>query len=451
MRRFLVRSTLTVVPLALLACADDDGISAANSRPVSLSIAGAPIAMLAGDTALLGATSLTANGEAVPAGDVAWATSDSAIATFIAPGKLVATGHGPVRITATAAGLSARHDLSVVLATAERRLAYAFAHEETPSAAYQPMRAFAYNGTGGAIRIERSSIGRYRVTFERLARVDSSFREVVLVTAYGSAGERCHIEDWGNAQNQRDLEAGVACYLGNGAPVDSRFTTLVVGSRALPGRHGFASIVAGAPEGASTAAPNAFSSSGQRVAVDRSAAGSYLVHMNAPRTTLPENYFISTVGGAPDLCKVASWNQGEWASVVCYAASGAHTDARFSLLMVEEGRPGKRFAIAWANDPTAAIDQPYVPPAMYQRSTAGLPARITRLGVGEYAVEFPGLANGGATAEIVQVSPFGSGLTTCQLQGWTEDTGSTLRVQVRCWNRASNVREDGQFTVLVLE
>lgn len=451
MRRFLVRSTLAVVPLALLACADDDGVSVAESRPVTLSIASAPISMFTGDTATLGATTLDGNGRGVAPGIVSWTTSDSTIAAFVAPGTLVATGHGTVRITATAAGLTAQHDIAIALATAERRLAYAFAHEEAPSAAYQPMRAFAYNGTGGAIRIERSTIGRYRVTFERLARVDSSLREVVLVTAYGSAGERCHIEEWGNTPNQRDLEARVACYLGNGDPVDSRFTTLVVGSRALPGRHGFASLAASAPEGASTAAPNAFSSSGQPVAVDRSAAGSYLVHMNAPRTTLPENYFISTVGGAPDLCKVASWNQGEWASVVCYAASGAHTDARFSILMVEEGRPGKRFAIAWANDPTAAIDQPYVPPAMYQRSTAGLPARITRLGVGEYAVEFPGLANGGATAEIVQVSPFGSGLTTCQLQGWTEDTGSTLRVQVRCWNRASNAREDGQFTVLVLE
>jgi hypothetical protein len=315
------------------------------------------------------------------------------------------------------------------------------------------MGAFAFNATGGGIRIARIGAGRYRATFERLARHDSTLRDVVLVTAYGSGGERCHIEEWGNASNGRDLDATVACFLGHSAPVDSRFTILVVGARALPGRHGFAvlPVSTGAGAGAAATLLNSYSSSGQPVAVNRSAPGSYLVHLNAPRTSFPENYFISTVGDATDLCKVSSWNQGEWASVVCYAPSGAHVDARFSLLMLEEGRPGKRFGFAWANDPTAPIDQPYAPPASYQRSSAGVSARVTRLGVGEYAVDFPGLANVGATAEIVQVSPFGAGLTTCQLEGWTEDVGATLRVRVRCWNRASNQREDGQFTVLVLE
>ena len=451
MYRLVIRLTLAAVVLALPACADDDGVGVPGADPVSVIIANAPTSMVAGDTATLAATAFDRSARPVALSAPTWASSDTSIARFIAPGVLVATGHGPVRVSVASGTLSASRDVAVTLATAERRLAYAFAHEETPAAPYQPMHAFAYNGTGGAIRIGRSTVGRYRVTFERLARIDSTFRDVVLVTAYGSNGERCHIEDWGNAQNQRDLEANVACYLGNGAPVDSRFTAMVVGSRSLPGRHGFATMIAGAPEAAATPVPNAFSSSGQPVAVDRSAPGSYLVHLNAPRTTLPENYFVSTVGGAPDLCKVASWNQGEWASVVCYAPSGAHADARFTLLMLEAGRPGKRFGIAWANDPTAAIDQPYIPPANYQRSSSGIPARVTRLGVGEYAVDFPGLANGGSAAEIVQVSPFGSGLTTCQLQGWTEDTGATLRVQVRCWNRASNAREDGQFTVLVLE
>lgn len=48
-------------------------------------------------------------------------------------------------------------------------------------------------------------------------------------------------------------------------------------------------------------------------------------------------------------------------------------------------------------------------------------------------------------------SPFGSGVASCQLAERTEDVQRSLRAQVRGWNRASAAREDGQFTVLVLE
>jgi hypothetical protein len=452
MRWSMARTTQALVPLFALSCADDDGVSGPQTPDVvAVSITALPATMLVGDTTQLGVAATDAAGRSLAANDVRWSSSDTSVARFVAGGRLVAVGYGAVRVQVLAGGRSASGDIAIALTTAQKRLAYAFAHNEAPVGSYQPMRAFAFNATGGGIQVARMATGRYQVTFERMARIDTAFRDVVLVTAYGSEGERCHIEDWGNAANQRDMHAHVACYLGSGAPVDSRFTVLVVGARSLPGRHGFASVSSIAPEATATAALNTWSSSGQAVAVDRSAPGSYLVHLNAPRTTFPENYFISTVGGAPDLCKVSSWNQGDWASVVCYSAAGAHTDARFTLLMLEEGRPGKRFGFAWANDPTAPIDQPYAPPATYQRSSAGIPARVTRTGIGEYSVEFPGLANGGASAEIVQVSPFGAGLTTCQLQGWTEDSGATLRAQVRCWNRASNVREDGQFTVLVLE
>jgi hypothetical protein len=315
---------------------------------------------------------------------------------------------------------------------------------------YTPLRSFSHNSSGGDLRVARSATGRYAVTFGRLAKVDPSFREAVMVTAYGSQGERCHLDGWGDAPNGTDLAAVVACYDAANRPRDSRFTVLLVGSQSLPGRHAFATLAPG--EGSSAAAiPNSFSSSGLSVGMDRSGIGSYLVRLQAPGAGAAESYFVSTVGPAQDMCKIASWSQGDWASVVCYSPTGAHTDGQFSILMVDGGRPGKRYGFTVAEYANAPLDQTYSPELTSQRTSSGQSVRITHTALGEYAVDFPGLANGGASGEIVQVSPLGSGLTTCQLEGWTEDASSNLRAHVRCWNRASGRREDSQFTVLVVE
>jgi hypothetical protein len=355
-----------------------------------------------------------------------------------------------VKLRASSGSVVAEVGLAVTLTVAERRFAYAFAHDAHATAPYRPMNAVTHNATGGDIRVARRAPGRYTVTFGRLAKVDTAFKEGVLVTAYGTSGERCHIDGWADAANRRDLDAAVSCYDSQNLPADAQFTILLVGAHSLPGRHGFTALES-STIGTGSVVPNSYSSSGQAVGVDQSAAGSYMVRLRAPRQEYPENYFVSTVGAGSEQCTVSTWNFGDWASVTCHAPSGARVDARFTLLMVEGGRPGKRFGFAWANDPSAPYGQAYTPAPQYQRSSSGEAARITHLAAGEYEVEFPGLAIGGATAEIVQVSPFGSGLTSCQLAGWTGDVQRSLRAQVRCWNRASGAREDGQFTVLVLE
>jgi hypothetical protein len=309
------------------------------------------------------------------------------------------------------------------------------------------MRAFALNATGGGIRVARTAPGAYLVTFERLAKAKPEFREVVAVTTYGSQHEQCNLIGWHSSTDAVDLIAEVRCLGADRRAADARFTILVAGAQSLPGRFGFAAWSGSG----STPWTNSWSSSGQDVVVDRSGEGSYLVRLRAPRTEFPETYLVSAIGSEGQGCSLTSWNYGDWASVVCQDAVSVVNDARFALLMVEGGRAGKRFGFAWANALNAPIGEPYVPAPAYQRSSSATPARVTHDATGEYTVEFPGLGGGGDAGEVVHIAPFGTGRTACQLEGWTEDAQGGLRVHVRCWNRQSNVREDGQFTVLVLE
>jgi len=439
----------------LAACSGEGGNAlsptAINARVATLAIEPVAAPLLAGDTVQLVAVARDDAGRVVDRAFVTWSVSDTGKATLLPGGRLVGLGHGAVTVTASAGHASASTALALRLTTEGRRFAYAWIHDPGASAQYLPASSSQHNETGGAIRVARQAVGEYVVSFERLAKVDSAFREAVIVTPHGNAGERCHLGGWGNNPNGRDLDVSVRCFTFAGASVDARFAVLVVGSRSLPSRLGF--TVAGSAESAFAADPaHTFASFAERVAIARSTAGSYLVQWNAAADNTPQNYFVSTHGGAPDLCKVSSWNRGVWASVICYNPSGALADARFSLLMVESGRPGKRFGFAWANDPVSPLGTAYTPSLEHQRTSSGGIVTITRRATGQYVVAFPGLARTGTRPETVHVSPYGGGIFACQLQGWGNSADATaLEATVRCWNRGNGLPADTYFTVLVLE
>jgi len=454
-----VGQTSRVVRVATLllvgACSGESGNAIApdgvNALVASLAVREVAAPLYAGDTIQLVADARDATGRALEGATITWSVSSEALASVASGGRLVGKGHGAVTVTATAGQASATVPVTVRLTSESRRLAYAWIHDPSTSTMYAPTSSYQHNETGGGIRVTRSSAGSYLVSFERMAKVDSTFRETVLVTPFGSNGERCHLNGWANAPNGLDLDVSVSCYTFGGASIDTRFSVLVVGSRSLPSRLGF--TVAG--DAASQFAPeptNTFSSFADGVGISRSTAGSYLVQMNGAPTDTPQNYFVSTYGGAPDLCKVSSWNKGVWASVICYAPSGALADARFSLLMIESGRRGKRFGFAWSNEPSTPLGGTYTPSMPYQRTSSGEPVRITHQATGSYLVSFPGLAKVGSRPETVHVSPYGGGLFTCQVQGWSNSgDGSSLDATVRCWNRGNGDPADTYFTILVLE
>jgi len=423
----------------------------ANARVTAITFDAPSATLLAGDTARLVAIARDDAGALVPGATVAWTVSDESLAHVTTDGRLVAHGHGAVTVTATAGRATSTRSVTVRLTTEDRRFAYAWVHDPTTGSTYHPTSSYQLNETGGNIVVARQSVGRYLVTFERLAKVDTAFRETVLVTPNGSEGERCHLNGWGNASNGLDLDVSVSCYSFAGAALDARFSVLVVGSRSLPSRLGF-TVAGDAASAFASQATHTFSSFSSGVAITRSTAGSYLVRLDGASDDTPQNFFVSTYGNADDLCKVSSWNRGVWASVICYAPSGALSDARFSLLMLERGRPGKRFGFAWANEPATALGGSYVPNLQYQRSSSGAPVRITHTATGVYQVSFPGIAKVGGRPETVHVSPYGGGLFTCQVQGWSNRADSSaLDATVRCWNRGNGTPADTYFTILVLE
>lgn len=445
----------TCALIALAGCAAEGGNALspddANDRVATLVIQPTSVTVYAGDTVQLAADARDGAGRAVEGASVTWSSSNEALASVAPGGRLVGTGHGVVTVTATAGIARASADLSVRLTAESRRFAYAWVHDPSTSTSYAPTSAYQHNETGGGIRIAHLSTGSYVVSFERMAKVDSTFRETVLVTPNGSAGERCNLNGWGNNANGRDLDVSVSCYTFAGANADVRFSVLVVGSHSLPSHLGF--TVSG--DAAAHYAPepgNTYSSFDGNVGISRSTAGSYLVQLNGQADPTPQSYFVSTYGGASDLCKVSSWNGDVWASVICYAPSGALADARFSLLMLENGRAGKRFGFAWSNEPATTLGGSYTPSVEHQHTSSGQPVRITHSAVGTYVVSFPGLAKVGNAPETVHVSPYGGGLFTCQVQGWVNGgNGASLDATVRCWNRGDGTPADTYFTILVLE
>jgi hypothetical protein len=89
---------------------------------------------------------------------------------------------------------------------------------------YAPNPATAYNSTGGPIRITRTGVGLYKVTFFGLGAAGAGHKSDVQVTAV--AGRiTCNTGGWGGGP---DLTVDVNCfYIPDGSLHDSKYTVLV--------------------------------------------------------------------------------------------------------------------------------------------------------------------------------------------------------------------------------
>lgn len=351
---------------------------------------------------------------------VSWSASEGLAIT--ATGQVTATHlGGPFTVTATVKGVQATQTTQVTMAAqvADPRWALAWVNE--PAEADYAVSTFYSYSTGDAIRSTRAGPGTYAVRFPGLA-TGLGQRQVVQVSAYGSVPRRCRVLSWAN--EGADLVVQVRCHAFDGNLADSRFDILVAPAGSTQGRSGF--VVSPTASGAGlVAAATAHNSSGGDVTITRVETGRYVVTFEGlARTdfTTPERetFHVTAYGDGTNWCKIDSWgpeDTGEDVYVNCYNIAGVEADTRFSVLMLEHGRAGRRLGYVWAHSATATD---YTPSPLYSFNSSGAVNMVTKLDIGLYNVLWTDLNRvGGSSAETNLVTAYGGGNASyCQVSSW---------------------------------
>ncbi len=444
---------LSALIAATLACSAEKTVESPPPAPVaSITVSGLPDSANVGDTFTLTASLRDAAGNALTGRSVTWASSDTLGAAVSPQGILTVTGHGAFTVTATSEGKSATANGRGILARAANRFAYAV----VTGGATTATTAKVTNATGGGVRAALSA-NAVLVTFERLARADTSWRETVMVTRSGSQATHCHLNRWGPAANRRDLEVSVSCFATDGTWIPGVFSILVFGNGALQGRHGFVESTDSAATH-TPAAVSSFNSSGQAIVVSRAAAGTYRVEFNNARPAgQVENYFVTTIGAYGTTCILNGWSFGTYSNVACNRADLGVSDARFTKQLIEGGRPGRRWALGWNDSPARPLDVEGSMSATYAMSSNAQPVRVVRTSsgtvtLGVYRVRFPGLGALASLPHNVQMSTYQGGRATCSPEpGTAINGGADLEVRVICNDRYSLAPSNAYFTILLIE
>ncbi|MFN8579916.1 MAG: hypothetical protein U0163_02925 [Gemmatimonadaceae bacterium] len=329
------------------------------------------------------------------------------------------------------------------------RLAYLWAQTASPplNTPYAPDAQRNYNGLGLTNTVTKTNAGEYLVTLGGMAK-GATGKETLIVTAYAQTKLRCVVFGWGDRGT--DLEVVVNCVDWAGVPTDSRFSLLMVGENSLAGNLAFA--WASDPTSLNYPAPPmyAWNPSGNPMTLFHSSTqtGAYSARLGVSSAG-PETYLVSAYGSTDTQCAIGFWNAG-FGSVTtnCFDHAGVPADGLYTVLHLDQGRPGKRFGFALANQQSSPT--PYAPDPAFSASTGGA-ITITRTQKGVYTVDFTGLQKPVATrTENVQVSAMNTGFA-CTVPAWPKTpSGTGLRVWVVCRNGAGAVA-DSYFTVVVLE
>ncbi len=438
MRTWLAASGPVLV-WVLAACGSDDPVVPPGPAPVATVEVSLSAGLLIGDTATAVATLRDANGNVLTGRSVVFSTSNALVASVDVNGFVRALQVGPVTITATS---ETRNGTANVTVRDDQRFGYVWANDGA-AAAYTPTHAWVFS-TGGAVNIVRNGTGDYSVRFVGLGS-QPPLRENVQVTAYVDL-RYCGTSGW---QTQgTDLVVGVRCWAVNGAAADSRYTVLVSGARALSGRTGF--LLADQPAATGPYRPSSpHNSSNGAVTVARQSAGVYRVSLpGLGRATGSgtEMVMVTQVGTGTDRCLVSFWDAAAFAStVLCTDRAGNPIDARFSLLVLERGRAGRRTGFAWANNPTAAS---YTPDPLYSHNSGGAAVTAARLGPGNYLIRWTNLLKVGT--ETVLVTAYGAANRWCRAGGWGDVSATEFGVGVNCFDAAGNPA-DAQYDIIVIQ
>jgi len=402
------------------------------------------------------ATSRDAGGATLTGRTVSWSSTNAAVATVNATtGEVTPVAVGTTNIRATVEGMNGQTTLTVsATPSASNRFGYAWNQLSAApiDSLYTPFPLYTANGSGGAISIRRTSVGRYLVTFDGLANTNAAtLSETVLVTPYGAPNVHCGIGVWDNL-NATDLQATVLCVDLAGAPLNASFTVAVIGSTSLDGAFGF--LWTPLATGGAITSRYAFSTGATATSYTNTSVGTYTVNYATGAFTSGSQVLVSAYGDPLNrACWITSWNDGTSSSGFQCAATSDNTlaDARFTTLMFDRGRAGKRFGYAWNSVSGSTLDAVYTPNTLYQRQSNGQNVTMKRTAVGSYSVTFPGLARGSGQTDIVLVSAYLTGsFAHCTIPLWTT-AAADMTAEVRCIDRRTGAAANAFFTIFLLE
>jgi hypothetical protein len=332
---------------------------------------------------------------------------------------------------------------------------WGFVHADDPTAAssYTPDLDRNQNSTATPNTVVRAGTGVYEVTFANLASYGARSGSAA-ASAVGTAGEQCTVSSW-NSNATPDMTVVVRCFDAAGAPADTVFDASYI--RPTTSSTPFAYLWAEDPAAASyTPSTNhQFNSTGATNTIVRHSTGDYTV-------TLPGlaasggTVKVTAFSGSANSCKASGWDADgadEQVDVLCFDATGAPADVKFTLQFANEESivaNGASSGYVWANDAAAPS---YTPNSAYQYNSTGATNTITRTATGRYTVTLPGLGSSlYATNEgIVHVTSHHTTSKRCELAGYRSaftppPSPIALYVDVAC-HTAAGTPSDSKFVV----
>jgi len=211
--------------------------------------------------------------------------------------------------------------------------------------------------------------------------------------------------------------------------------------------------VANQPSASGTyAAAFGFNSSGGAITITRQAVGSYRVSFagQRPQTGETETILVSGYGEGNHYCKLAGdWTNGPTTDVVADVRCFTHGGSATDVAFsITLIGDGVLFGqFGFALADRAPSPTPYTPAKSYNSGPSNPPpVSVERSNTGRYLVRFPGHSFGEVDAHAIHVSAVGTGTGRCNVATFAQDA-----VQVQCFDSPNAVPMDTPFTVTLMD
>lgn len=421
-------------PVVITATAGGESGSAhvtVTHTPVAdISLSTGQLLVGAGNSGRVVATPVDDEDNPLPGRVVNWSSSAPAVATVV-NGVVTGVAPGDASITVESEGVSTSLPVKVV----EPQLAFAWNHAPAAApGAYPADPGYRYSTSGsGVVTFDRTATGRYSVSWPGFA-FDGAATSATFISPYSASGTSCRPISWSPAA------ASLGC-LGAAGDKNASFTTLTVASGTFGGRSAFAWVSDGAASGNSSSGWT-YHPHGLPVYSERTGTGSYVVHFpGLGRTSAAdrEAAFVNAYGSATHCQTGPASTHGDSlrVPVYCFDPTGTPMDSRYTILVVDQSRPGAKLAFAVNEDPGNPSHQPANAAV---RPTGSM--SIQRTAPGSWTVDVTGFTRTGSLAETWMVVPNGSTPAYCTIIEW----GST-DVGVSC-QTVAGAPADVPFTVI---